>query len=133
MLLLPAPLIACGLGGLFTTVGAMNADVCDLDELQNGKRREGMFGAIYWWMVKLGMSVAFLAGGYLLNATGFDVKLGAAQSESTLFMLRVYDVGVPIITSLLAIWAIAGYKVTEESAYSIRAELEKRRGKAAPA
>jgi GPH family glycoside/pentoside/hexuronide:cation symporter len=129
MLLLPAPLIACGLGGLFTTVGAMTADVCDLDELQNGKRREGLFGAIYWWMVKLGMSVAFLLGGYLLNATGFNVELGSAQSEHTLLMLRVYDVGVPVLTSLLAIWAVWGYKVTEQNAYEIRAQLEARRGK----
>ena len=129
MLLLPAPLIAFGLGGLFTTVGAMTADVCDLDELRNGSRREGLFGAIYWWMVKLGMSVAFLAGGYLLNATGFDVALGAAQTERTLFLLRVYDCGVPVVTSLLAIWAVAGYKVTEADAYEIRGQLEARRGK----
>ena len=37
---------------------SMTADVCDLDELATGKRREGIFGAIYWWMVKLGFAVA---------------------------------------------------------------------------
>src|SRR5262249_50900558 len=46
LLLLPAPLLAFGLGGLFTTVSAMIADVCDLDELEVGYRREGMFGAV---------------------------------------------------------------------------------------
>ncbi|MEM7227016.1 MAG: hypothetical protein AAF495_28875, partial [Pseudomonadota bacterium] len=36
-----------------------SADVCDLDELENGMpRKEGTFGAIYWWMVKLGQAIA---------------------------------------------------------------------------
>ena len=30
----------------------------DLDELNNNERREGMFGAVYWWMVKLGTAVS---------------------------------------------------------------------------
>ena len=55
MLLLPVPLMAFGLGGLFTLMMSMTADVCDLDELRNGlPRSEGTFGAIYWWMVKIG-------------------------------------------------------------------------------
>lgn len=130
MILLSAPLISFGLGGLFTVMGAMMADVCDLDELKNGHRREGMFGAIYWWMVKLGMSVAFAFSGFLLNSTGFDVNLGAIQPERTLFLLRVYDIGVPIVTSLLAIVVMLGYPITEDAAYEYRAELEKKRGKA---
>jgi len=44
LLFLPAPLIAFGFGGLFTTVAAMIADVCDQDELANGQRREATFG-----------------------------------------------------------------------------------------
>jgi GPH family glycoside/pentoside/hexuronide:cation symporter len=44
LLLLPAPLIAFGLGGLFTLMGSMIADVVDVDELQTHQRREGMFG-----------------------------------------------------------------------------------------
>jgi GPH family glycoside/pentoside/hexuronide:cation symporter len=48
--------IAVGMGALFTLMGSMIADVCDLDELETGERREGMFGSIYWWMVKLGMA-----------------------------------------------------------------------------
>ena len=48
-----------GIGGLFTLMMSMTADVCDLDELNNGMpRKEGTFGAIYWWMVKLGQGLA---------------------------------------------------------------------------
>ena len=132
LLLLPAPLMAFGLGGLFTLMGSMIADVCDYDELNTHERREGMFGSIYWWVVKLGMALALAAGGFLLNATGFDVALGGNQAADTIFMMRLFDVLVPVITSALAIWAVYSFSITEERAHEIRAELEQRRGTAAP-
>ena len=132
LLLLPAPFIAFGLGGLFTLMGSMIADVCDLDELETHERREGMFGSIFWWVVKLGMALALAAGGFLLNATGFDVALEGMQTERTLFLMRLMDVLVPVVTSLLAIAVIATFPLTEEKAHQVRLELENRRGKIAP-
>ena len=129
LLLLSAPLISFGIGSLFTTCGAMVADVCDLDELQTGERREGMYGAIYWWMVKLGMAAAALIFGYLLNATGFDVALKGAQPVKTLMFMRACDCGIPLVAAAIAIWAVLTYGITEAKAREIRVELEKRRGK----
>jgi glycoside/pentoside/hexuronide:cation symporter, GPH family len=128
LLLIPAPFIAFGLGGLFTLMGAMIADVCDMDELQTGQRREGMFGSIYWWVVKLGMAAAIATGGFLLNATGFDVALGGEQAASTLIWMRFFDIVIPVIASLVAIWAIASYPITEEKAHQVRMALEANRG-----
>ena len=127
-LLFAAPLVAFGVGSLFTLMGSMIADVCDYDELNTHKRREGVFGAIYWWMVKIGMALAGLLTGVLLNASGFDVGL-AAQTERTLFLIKLFDVGVPLITSALAIAIMLTYPISEGRAYEIRAELETRRGK----
>ncbi|MFC1500869.1 MFS transporter [Elusimicrobiota bacterium] len=129
LILLPGILISFGIGSVFMLMGAMMGDTCDLDELDSGKRREGMYGAIYWWVLKLGMSVAFAVSGNVLNATGFDVALGANQTAETLFRLRLFDVFLPILTTLLAIAAIATYPLNEAKAHEIRAELEKRRGK----
>ena len=106
----------------------MIADVCDYDELETKQRREGVFGAIYWWMVKVGMALAGLLTGIMLKVSGFDVAL-AAQTEKTLFLIRIFDVTVPFITSAIAIYIIATYKITEKKAHEIRAELEQRRGK----
>lgn len=128
LLMLPAPLMAFGLGGLFTLMGSMIADVVDEDELRTHERREGMFGSIYWWVVKLGMAAALAGGGYLLNATGFDVALGGRQAASTITMMRAFDAFVPAIASALAIWAVASYPLTEGAAAEIRAQLETRRG-----
>jgi GPH family glycoside/pentoside/hexuronide:cation symporter len=128
LLLIAAPLVAFGVGSLFTLMGSMIADVCDYDELGTHRRREGVFGAIYWWMVKIGMALAGLLTGIMLNASGFDVEL-AAQSENTLFLLRLFDVGVPLVTSAIAIAVMLTYQISERRAYEIRAELERRRGK----
>jgi GPH family glycoside/pentoside/hexuronide:cation symporter len=127
LLLVPAPFIAFGLGGLFTLMGSMMADVCDFDELTSHERREGMFGSIFWWVVKLGMALALALGGVLLNVTGFDVALEGAQSADTIFLMRLFDAVVPMLTSALAIYAIATYPITEARAESIRNELETRR------
>jgi GPH family glycoside/pentoside/hexuronide:cation symporter len=128
--LLPAPLMAVGMGGLFTLMGSMIADVCDMDELQTGERREGMFGSIYWWMVKLGMALAFGMSGYLLNATGFDVDMGGAQTSHTFLLMRIFDVLIPATAAGLSIWAVASFKITEEKSYEIRQQLDARRKKA---
>ncbi|MEY3479919.1 MAG: hypothetical protein RIQ71_694 [Verrucomicrobiota bacterium] len=129
LLLVPTPFIAFGLGGLFVLMGSMIADVCDFDELKTGQRREGMFGAVFWWVVKLGMALALALSGYALNYTGFDVNLGGAQSAHTLLLMRLLDVGVPAIASLIAIALVAPYPLSEAKARAVREELEKRRGR----
>ena len=129
LVVLPAPLLAFGLGGLFTIMPSMIADVVDLDELHTHERREGMYGSIFWWVVKLGMAAALAAGGFLLNATGFDVALGGHQSASAITWMRLFDAFLPFLASGVAIWAIATFSITEERAHEVRLKLEARRGK----
>ncbi|MEI8012604.1 MAG: MFS transporter, partial [Candidatus Omnitrophota bacterium] len=130
LLLIAAPFLGFHLGALFTLVPSMVADVCDYDELQTGTRREGMYSGIYWWIQKLGMAGASVIGGYLLNWTGFNIGAGIIQPPSTLFLMRLCDVGIPIVTTLIAIYIIATFEVSEDKAYEIRKQLEAKRGKA---
>ena len=123
ILLLPVPLMSFGLGGLFTLMMSMTADVCDLDELRNGlPRREGTFGAIYWWMVKIGQSIALVLGGFVLSMVGFDAAL-PQQSAETLHNLRIADIIIPALTATLAIWVMWNYSLSEERVKEIKAEL----------
>ncbi len=130
LVLIPAPLMAFGLAGLFTLMPSMICDVVDCDELDTHERREGMYGSIFWWVVKLGQSVAIFGGGLLLVATGFDVQLGGSQSPNTVYLMRMFDAFVPCLASGIAIWAIASYSITEEKAHDVRMQLEARRGAA---
>lgn len=128
LLLVPAPFLAFGLGGLFTLMPSMIADVVDVDELETHERREGMYGSIFWWVVKLGMAAALAAGGLLLNATGFDVALEGNQSPDAILMMRLFDAVIPFVASGIAIWIIATFSINEQRAHEVRLALEARRG-----
>jgi GPH family glycoside/pentoside/hexuronide:cation symporter len=128
LMFLPIPLISFGIGGLFTLMMSMTADVCDLDELNTGSRREGTFGAVYWWMVKLGTALALLTSGAVLNLVGFDVD-ASSQAADTIHSLRIADIVIPVITGLIAILVMWKYDVTEKKAHEIRQALIQRRGK----
>ena len=128
LMFIPIPLMSFGLGSLFTLMMSMTADVCDLDELVNGMpRKEGTFGALYWWVVKLGQGLALVFGGLVLQLIGFDGGL-AAQSEETLVSLRIADIVFPVVTAALAIWVMWKYSLSEERAKEIKILLEERRG-----
>ena len=108
---------------------SMTADVIDLDELQSGKRREGIFGAIYWWMVKFGFAIAGLLSGAIMSLVGFEPG-GVEQTESAITGLRLFYSGFPIAGTLIAIYVMRNYDVTEKRANEVRAELERRKAQA---
>ena len=133
-LLASCPFVAFGTGSLFTLMGSMISDVCDYDELESNKRREGVFGAIYWWMVKVGMALALLLSGYFLVAPGFITPQPGStvivvQSDQTMLCLRVFDVVIPIVTSTIALIIMSTYEITEDKARKTRQLLEQRRGR----
>jgi GPH family glycoside/pentoside/hexuronide:cation symporter len=129
LIFMPIPLMSFGIGGLFTLMMSMTADVCDLDELNNGMpRKEGTFGAIYWWMVKLGQALALVLGGLVLKLVGFDQN-ATLQAVDTITKLRIADIAIPGLTALLAIVVMLKYDLTEAKAREIKETLEKRRGK----
>lgn len=128
LILMPIPFMSFGIGGLFTLMMSMTADVCDLDELRNGMpRKEGTFGAIYWLMVKLGQALAIFLGGLVLKLVGFE---GGAETQAveTMTYLRIADIIIPAVTAAMAILVMLGYPITEERARAIKAELIERRG-----
>ena len=126
MFLLALPFFSFGIGGLFTLMMSMTADVIDLDELNTGKRREGVFGAIYWWMVKFGFGIAGGLSGVILSVIGWESG-GATQTEEALYGLRLFFSGLPILGTLLAIYVMRDYEITEEKAKEISAKLAARK------
>ena len=128
LIFLPIPLFAFGMGGLFTLMMSMTADVCDLDELENGMpRKEGTFGAVYWLMVKIGQSIALVLGGVILSIVGFDPN-ATEQSIETMTNLRIADILVPSFTAALAVWVMWKYSLSEIRAKEIKEKLVERRG-----
>ena len=125
MFLFALPFFAFGIGSLFTLMMSMTADVCDLDELNTGKRREGIFGAIYWWMVKFGFAIAGLLTGAIMTLVGFVPD--AVNSPDSITGLRLFYSGIPILGTLIAMYIMRNYDLTEEKAVGISKELARRK------
>lgn len=124
LFLFALPFHSFGIGGLFTIMMSMTADVCDIDELKTGKRREGVLGAVYWWMVKMGFGIAALMGGLILAFVGFDAD---NVTYSAVTGIRSFYTFLPIIGVVLAMYIMNSYDLTEEKANEVRKLLEKRK------
>ncbi|MDB4135310.1 MFS transporter [Gammaproteobacteria bacterium] len=127
MFLFALPFFSFGIGGLFTLMMSMTADVCDYEELRNGlPRKEGTFGAFYWWMVKLGVALAGLFSGLIMYYVGFSPD-ALSQTEGALTGLRLAYSGIPITGTLIAMYVMRDYDLNEDRAYEIKQQLEIRR------
>lgn len=126
MFIFALPFFSFGIGSLFTLMMSMTADVCDMDELTSGKRREGVFGAIYWWMVKFGFAIAGLLTGVIMSSVGFNPSL-PVQPEGAVAGLRLFFSGVPIAGTLIAMMIMWNYDLTEEKARAIKKQLDDRK------
>jgi GPH family glycoside/pentoside/hexuronide:cation symporter len=114
------PFHSFGIGSLFTIMMSMTADICDLDELNTGKRREGVLGAVYWWMVKFGFGIAALLSGTILWLVGFDAD---SVTQSAVTGMRIFYTLLPIAGVIGAILIMKGYDLTEERSKEVSEQL----------
>lgn len=120
------PFFSFGIGSLFTIMMSMTADIIDIDELNTGKRREGIFGAIYWWMVKVGFAIAGALSGVIIGVVGFNPELATTEQVFAVDGLHAFFCFFPMVGTLLAMYIMRNYEVTEERAGEIRDALDKR-------
>ncbi|MDT8285381.1 MAG: MFS transporter, partial [Thermovirgaceae bacterium] len=106
---------------------SVTSDICDADELSNGTRREGMYGAVITWIQKLSVSVAIALVGVALVAAGFDQTEGAIQSYSTGLSLRLIYCGIFFVIGVAGLLLLPRFKLTEKHVLEIQAILEQRK------
>ena len=127
MYIIALPFFSFGIGSLFTIMMSMTADVIDVDELNSGKRREGVFGAIYWWMVKVGFAIAGALSGVMIAAVGFNPDLTAVEQQSAVDGLHAFFCFFPTLGTLAAMWIMRNYSIDETRANEIRVLLKSRK------
>jgi GPH family glycoside/pentoside/hexuronide:cation symporter len=113
---------------LWVVLPSMTADVVDYDELQSGKRREGIYHATSGSMIRVGMMFSMLISGPLLELTGFDAKLGGNQQTNAVLGIRCIFATIPVVAIVIALLLIHLYPLSTERMSLIRRELEGRRG-----
>lgn len=120
MILLPLVMLANTLGT------AIVPDICDLDELESGQRREGLFTAVMGFVQKLEISLTVLIVGYLVNFSGFDSQLTIqpqAVQHKLLWLATLPYILFTAITVAVA-WM---FPMTENGMADIRRQLDHRR------
>jgi len=110
---------------------SMLPDVIELDELETGQRREGVFYGFFVFLQKLGLSLGLFISGWVLEFAGYiPAEAGQpipVQPDNVLLALRllVGPAGAAIL--LLSFIAVYFYPLTKAKHAEIRAQLEARR------
>jgi len=117
-----AALVSPGLSFVWVLTSAMMADVCDLDELKTGLRREGMYGSVFTLLVKIGVSCIALVTGYALTLSGYIPK-AEVQTPEAVHNLRLFFVFLPITFLLTAMVLTVVYPLSKQKMEQIRLQL----------
>jgi GPH family glycoside/pentoside/hexuronide:cation symporter len=110
----------------FTLGNAIVPDICDMDELATGQRREGLFTSVMAFTAKMEISLCTLASGYLVTFSGVDVKL-AQQPSHVLHKLFWMSVPTAIFFGITSLILTLAFPLTEESMKEVRRQLDERR------
>jgi GPH family glycoside/pentoside/hexuronide:cation symporter len=104
---------------------AIVPDICDLDELAHGQRREALFSAVISFVYKIEVSVCVLIVGYLVSFSGFDPK-HIAQPAEVLTKLQWFAHVPNILCALMATILAIRFPVTEKLMQEVRQTLDLR-------
>lgn len=124
------PLAGVGLAIGYLVPWSMLPDVIELDELQTGQRREGIFYGFFVFLQKLGVSLGIALSNFALGAAGYDQALGQQQPEAVLWTLRLFISLIPAVILLLSFIPVRLYPITKERHAEMLAQLEARRAAA---
>jgi GPH family glycoside/pentoside/hexuronide:cation symporter len=110
---------------------SMIPDVIELDELNTGQRREGIFYSFMVLLQKLGLALALFLVGQALEFSGFVERIpGEAipvQPESALLAIRIAIAPLPTVFLVIGLVLTYFYPITKEVHADILLQLEARK------
>lgn len=126
-----AMLAGCGVSVAYLIPWSMIPDVIDLDELNTGERREGIFYGFMVLLQKCGLAFGLFLVGIALEASGFIKPIEGqpipVQPESALWAIRLVVAPLPAIVLLLGIILAYFYPITREYHAQIRLQLQEKK------
>ncbi len=111
---------------------SIKPDICDIDELESGERREGLYSAVFSFVNKLEISVVVLVSGYVLVWSGFDTQAAANGIVPTPHVIHnlLWWAFAPLIFFAAVAFAITFFNpLTPAVMARAHAELEERRAR----
>ena len=122
-------LLSPGYVGIYLVIPSMIGDVVDSEELRSGGRREGGFNAIFAWLSKASMSLAYGLAGVIVVWCGFEIARRANQTPEAFHHMRLTFALLPTLFLVPAMLLLRRYPLTQTRMEEIRVELEARRGR----
>jgi GPH family glycoside/pentoside/hexuronide:cation symporter len=132
LLFLPSIILAIpgAIGG--TMMASAFPDICDVDELQSGERREGLYTAVNSFISKLQISVVSLLGNVMITWCGCD-PMQPSQPEHVVTLMRWLWLGPGILIAIVLFILAARYPLTENVMADVRRRLDERHAATATA
>jgi GPH family glycoside/pentoside/hexuronide:cation symporter len=121
-----AVLVGPGVAAAHALPTAMSADTLDVDELNSGKRQEGIYAGFEVFIRKLSTKLVLAGIGPVLAWAGY-VEGAERQTPQTLTAIRLLIALVPAIVLFGAIAVAWRYPLTRKRHHDIQAELAQRR------
>jgi oligogalacturonide transporter len=120
-----AAIVGLATGGIVVMVYAMFPDIPDVDELETGKRREGIYAALVTLIRKGSSALAIFAVGTAIDWAGYIAPVekvvdGAAQlveqpqTDAFILVLRLVFAVVPVVFLVIALAFATRYPLTSE-------------------
>ncbi len=110
---------------------SMIPDVIELDELNTGQRREGVFYSFMVLLQKLGLALALFLVGQALEFSGFIARLPGepipVQPDSALLAIRIAIAPLPTLFLIIGLVLTYFYPITKEVHADIRMQLKARK------
>jgi GPH family glycoside/pentoside/hexuronide:cation symporter len=129
-----AVMAGVGVATAYLIPWSMLPDVIELDELQTGQRREGVFYAFMVLLQKIGLAIALALVGRILAAYGFVEKVAnqptPEQPASALFAIRLVIGPLPTLALILGLVLAYCYPITREVHAEILLKLRERKRQA---
>ena len=121
----------CGVSVAYLVPWSMIPDVIELDELQTGQRREGIFYGFMVLLQKFGLALGLFLVGLALEASGFREAIqGQAtlpvQPESAILAIRLAIAPLPTICLIIGLFLTYFYPITREMHAEILLKLKQR-------
>jgi GPH family glycoside/pentoside/hexuronide:cation symporter len=122
-----AGLAGIGVSAAHIIPASIVPDAIEWEELQTGRRQEGIFYSMVSLMNKVASSVAVPWAALVLALSNFDEALGLAQPPSALTAIRLLVGLAPAVLMSVSIALVIMYPLTRERHARIRRLLERRR------
>jgi len=126
-----AALAGFGYGATYAFGYSMMADVIDLDELETGRRREGAYFGVWFFMEKAALGLTVFIGMQALDKMGYT-SIGE-QPRQVWWALKVLYSIVPAVCFGVCYFLLRRYPITQQEHARIRAEIEAKKSSASSA